>query len=165
MALAMALPLVGCGPSFNGRIYEGNGVKFVAGERPSSWRAIEVEGTLLSFRDDEHEATIAVSGRCGKDAEDVPLAALTQHLFLQFTDRKISEQRVVAMDGREAMRTTLTAKLDGVEKAFATYVLKKDGCVWDFLYISRPERFSSDVQKFDQFVAGFRALTSRVGGD
>jgi hypothetical protein len=165
MVLTMVLSLVSCGPSFNGRIFDGKGVRFVAGEQPPAWRGIEADGTLLTFRDDEHDATIGVNGRCGKDAEDVPLVALTQHLFLQFTERKVTDQQVVAMDGREAMRTTLTAKLDGVERAFAIYVLKKDGCVWDFLYVSRPQSFSSEVRKFDQFVAGFHALTSHVGGD
>ena len=45
-----------------------------------------------------------VNGRCGKDGEDVPLASLTQHLFLGFTEREIDcEQTVVPFDGREAM--------------------------------------------------------------
>jgi len=163
--IAALLLLAGCGPSFNGRLYQGKGIKFEAGEMPSCWHGIEAEGTLLSFRDDEHDATIAVNGRCGKDAEDVPLGALTQHLFLQFTERKITEQRLQPMDGREAMRTILTAKLDGVEKAFAIYVLKKDGCVWDFLYVSRPEGISAELPKFDRFVAGFHAISGQAGSN
>ena len=163
--LVAAALIAGCGPSFNGRVYQGHGIQFQTGEAPGSWRRIDVNGALLAFRDDAREATVAVNGRCGRDAEDVPLQALTGHLFLEFNDRKLLEQRVVAMDGREALRTTLTAKLDGVRKAFATYVLKKDGCVYDLLYISRPETFSAGLPQFEAFVSGFRAMTSRVAGD
>jgi hypothetical protein len=157
--------LSGCGPSFNGRLYEGHGVRFQVSEAPASWRRIDATGALLAYRDDAKDATIAVNGRCGRDAEDVPLQALTRHLFLQFTDQDVTEQRVVQMDGREALRTRMTARLDGVQKAFATYVLKKDGCVYDLLFISRPESFAAGVEAFDVFAAGFRGMTNKVQGD
>ena len=83
-----------------------------------------------------------MNGRCGVDGEDVPLAALTQHLFLRFTEREIVEQAVVPFDRREAMRTVVIAKLDGVPMKFDVWVLKKDGCVYDLDYMAaaRPLR-------------------------
>ena len=57
---------------------------------------------------------------------------------LHFVIGKVSfsEQQLVEMDGREALRTHLIAKLDGVPKRFTVYVLKKDGCVYDFLHVA-----------------------------
>lgn len=162
--LALLVQAAGCGPSFDGRLYDGHGIRFISGEPAASWRQIEVGGALLAFRDDAKEATVAVNGRCGKDAEDTSLQALTQHLFLLFTERRIEEQRLGSLDGREALRTTMVAKLDGVEKSFAVWVLKKDGCVYDFLYISRPETFSGGVTRFDAFVQEFRAQTDATRG-
>ncbi len=140
-------------PSFDGRVYHGDGMTFRVGPVPQSWREIEVDGTLLAFRDDHSTATVAVSGRCGLDGDDVPLASLTHHLFLQFTEREVIDQKLVTLDGREAMRSELTAKLDGVPKYFLVYVLKKDGCVYDFLRIAPAER--RDAVGFEQFVQGF----------
>ena len=77
---------------------------------------------------------------------------------MSFTDRETLHQTVVPMDGREAMHTILSAKLDGVPKAFDAFVLKKDGCVYDFVYITPPAKFEANRAPFERFVAGFRTL-------
>ena len=120
---------------------------------PESWRRIEATGALLAFRDDARRATVAVNGRCGLDGDDVPLEALTHHLFLQFTERELVSQNRVDLDGREALRTEIVAKLDGVKKHYVVYVLKKDGCVYDFVYVSPGA---------DAGEAGVRALRARL---
>jgi hypothetical protein len=163
LALTGLTALGGCGgPQFDGTVYQAGNVAFRVGPTPATWRRIEVSQAALAFRDDTRDATIAVNGRCGLDGEDVPLAALTQHLFLAFTDREILEQKVVPMDGREGMNTLLSAKLDGVPKKFNVWVLKKDGCVYDFLYIARPDRFDKGVTEFDRFVQGFATVTTHA---
>lgn len=159
VAFALVLALAcGCGAAFDGTTYRRGGVAFRVGERPASWRPIHAEGTGLAFRDDEANATIAVSGRCGKDAEDVPLPSLTQHLFLMFTEREILQEELVPFDGREALHTVMRAKLDGVPKQFDVWVLKKDGCVYDLYFIAQPDRFDAGVPAFRKFVTGFAAV-------
>jgi len=103
------------------------------------------------------DATVAVNGRCGVDGDDVPLASLTQHLFLQFTDRTQLSQKTVGLDGREALRTEISAALDGVKKHYLVYVLKKNGCVYDFMYIAADSAPGSRAD-FERFVQGFAAL-------
>ena len=153
---AVALLLAACaGPSFDGRVYRGEELAFRIGPVPSRWRQIEVSEALLAFRDDTHGATIAVNGRCGKDGDDVPLQALTHHLFLHFTDRELVSQEVLPMDGRDAMRTELVAELDGVPKRFTVYVLKKDGCVYDFMHIAESGASALGRAQFERFVRGF----------
>jgi hypothetical protein len=160
LALSLFAVLAGCGGArFNGQVYRGEGLAFRVGAVPPAWRRIDTSQGLLAFRDDEQSATVLVNGRCGKDADDVPLSALTQHLFLMFTDRNIEEEENVPFDGREARRTVLSAKLDGVPKRFEAVVLKKDGCVYDFVLISEPASFAQARPGFDQFVSGFHAET------
>jgi hypothetical protein len=152
---------VGCASAnFDGKVYRNEEVAFRVGPVPSSWREIEVEGALIAFRDDSAETTVAVGGRCGKDADDVPLQSLTHHLFLHFTDRDVLSQKLVRLDGREALRTELEASLDGVAKRYTIYVLKKDGCVYDFMRIAAPNALGSKEHGFERFVAGFATLES-----
>lgn len=165
LALSIGLPLslsVGAcgGPAFNGTVYRNEDIAFQVAPPPPTWQRIEVTSTALAFRDEANDATIAVNGRCGKDAEDVPLRSLTQHLFMQFTDRTIEREEVVPFDEREAMHTVLVAKLDGVPKKFDIWVLKKDGCVYDLLFIARPSSFEEGVASFRQFARGFSTLKS-----
>ncbi len=152
------LPLGCARPGFDGSTYRDTEVAFRVGPVPSSWHQIDVSETRLAFRDDAAQALIAVGGRCHRDGDDVPLEALTHHLFLHFTDRHIEDQQALALDGREALRTELSAELDGVPRSFVIVVLKKDGCVYDFMLITPPESIERSRADFDHFVAGFAAL-------
>lgn len=153
----IALSALGCGGAqFDGHTYRGEGLAFRVGPVPDGWRELQASHALLAFRDDADGATIGVNGRCGQDGDDVPLEALTHHLFIHFTDRELKSQQTLALDGRDALRTEIVAELDGVPKAFTIYVLKKDGCVYDFLYIADVGRGAPE--QFDRFVTGFRTL-------
>jgi hypothetical protein len=150
--------LVACASSsFDGQVYRSGDLAFRVGPVPSSWRSIEASGALLAFRDDDASSTVALNGRCGLDGDDVPLEALTHHLFLQFTDRELVSQNRVDLDGREALRTEIVAELDGVKKRYVVYVLKKDGCVYDFLYVSPTA--GDGRNEFEHFVRGFGTLS------
>ena len=160
-ALVIAgLALLACGgKAFDGRVVRSDDVRFRLGEVPAGWHEGEIDGALVAFRDDGARAMTLVNGRCGKDADDVPLRALTQHLFLYFTGRTppSEHERTVRLDGREALRSELEADLDGVRRHFVTYVLKKDGCVYDFVLVT-PGASSPAVPAFDRFVGGFGTL-------
>jgi hypothetical protein len=144
--------------SFDGQVYRNGPLHFRVARVPSNWRAIDADNALLAFRDDPANATLAINGRCGVDGDDVPLASLTQHLFLEFTDRELMAQTPLSLDGREALRTEINASLDGVKKHYVVYVLKKDGCVYDFMYIAGDGHDSGALASFDGFVRGFATL-------
>lgn len=149
-----------CGAAFDGTTYHRDGVTFRVPAPPASWQRIDADGASLAFRDTSASATVMVSGRCGRGEDDVPLPALTQHLFLQFTDREQLAQEVVPFDGREAMHTVTSAKLDGVAKKFDVWVMKKDGCVYDMIFLADPARFDAGVGEFRKFVGGFSTARS-----
>jgi hypothetical protein len=157
-AVAGCAVLSACASSSSSSVVRGPEADFALGPVPPSWHHIDVSDALVAYRDDTLDATTAVNARCGKDADDVPLEALRRHLFIYFTDREISHEEKLALDGREALKTVLRARLDGVQKAFVVYVLKKDGCVYDFMYISDPRTLEGGQAAFDRFVSGFRTI-------
>jgi hypothetical protein len=70
----------------------------------------------------------------------------------------VLNEETVPMDSREALRTHLYAKLDGVRRELLLYVLKKDGCVYDFSLVAPPgTSFSSARQVYEELVGRFRA--------
>jgi hypothetical protein len=156
--IVLCVSSVACASNtYDGRVYRNDELAFRIGPVPENWRPIEASDALLAFRDDAGKATIAVNARCGLDGDDVPLAALTQHLFLQFTERRVENQDLVRMDGREALRTQIVAALDGVSKRYTVYVLKKDGCVYDFLHIA-DDASETREQSFEHFVRSFSTV-------
>ncbi len=157
-AAALSLLALGCTrPGFDGTTYRDAEVAFRVGPVPPTWHRIEVSETRLAFRDDQAQSLVAVGGRCNRDGDDVPLEALTHHLFLHFTDRSVGSQEHFNLDGREALRTEISAELDGVPRSFVIVVLKKDGCVYDFMLITPPGALDRSRPEFDRFVTGFSA--------
>lgn len=158
---AVLAALGACGGSgFNGHVYHGERFAFAVGPVPARWRKLDVSHAALAFRDDRDEATIAANGRCRGEADDVPLKSLTQHLFMRFTERQIERQEVVPFDQREAMHSVVVAKLDGVPMKFDVWVMKKDGCVYDLMYMAPPDRFGRGSLEFSRFVSGFHTVSS-----
>ncbi|WP_437761689.1 hypothetical protein WMF27_03410 [Sorangium sp. So ce281] len=156
--LAVAIALAGCGgSSFDGTVYRGTDVAFRVPPAPASWKRLEVSDAAVAYRDDANGATIALNGRC-RNEEDIPLVSLTNHLFLHFTEREALKQEVVPFDGREAMHTVMSAKLDGVPKVFDIWVLKKNGCVYDMLLIADPAGYAASEPAFTRMVRGFSTL-------
>ncbi|MBW2455003.1 MAG: hypothetical protein JRI68_10855 [Deltaproteobacteria bacterium] len=158
-SLAVVAAGAGCAASgFDGAVYHGDGFSFRIPPPPTSWSRLDASNAALAFRDEANRGTIMIHGRCGLDGDDVPLAALTAHLFLQFTEREIETQEIVPFDGREAMHTVLDAKLDGVAMRYDVWVLKKDGCVYDLLYLAPKASFAGGRASFEALVRGFATV-------
>ncbi len=154
--------LLGCGhaDSFDGRVLRKPGVEIQVGPIPAGWRRIRVDGADLAFRDDARGGSVLFDVRCGGRDEDAPLSVLTGHLIMGTTEREFDAQDTVPFDRREALHTLLRAKLDGVPMQYDLYVMKKDGCVYDFVYVAPPGRFAEGASEFEGFVAGARTAST-----
>ncbi len=158
-AAALGAATAGCATTgLEAGVYRGDGFAVRVPPRPNGWELIDVNDVALAFRDAPSAGTILLNGRCDKDGDDVPLASLTQHLFMRFTEREVTREETVPFDGREALHTVMTAKLDGVPRSFSVWVVKKDGCVFDLVYFADPDRFASGGARFDAFATQLRVL-------
>ena len=165
-ALALvAVALLGtasCGhaQSFDEGVLRKGGLAVRVGPVPSGWRRIQVDGADLAFRDDERSGSALFNVRCGRRDDDAPLAVLTNHLVMGTTEREFDAQDTVPFDGREALHSLLRAKLDGVPMQYDIYVMKKDGCLYDLVYVAPPGRFADGAADFERFAKGLRTEAS-----
>jgi hypothetical protein len=163
-ALSLSLAVVGCGgggPHLRGNVYEDAEARYRIGDLGSGWQPVHVAAANdLAWNDPRTGAIVQVNASCDP-AADIPLSVLTNHLLAGFTGRDVREQAVVPMDGREALRTHLVARLDGVSRELLFYVMKKNECVYDLALIApEGESFTSALLQFEPFVQGF---TTEVG--
>ena len=162
IALAVLIAVAACGGpavrSFDGTTFRAGPIAFQVPPKPASWRAVEVTDASLAYRDEPHGASILVNARCRRPDEGTPLVALTNHLLMGSTARDVVSQEVEPFDGREALHTKMRARWDGVPIAFDIYVAKKDGCIYDFVYMGDPAAFDVGSRQFEGFVRGFRTL-------
>lgn len=146
---------------FDGVEYRDQDVAFRLGQVPSGMRQLDSSEAQVTLVNDQLGTSIAIGARCGQDSDDVPLRALVQHLFLQFTERRIIAEKELRLDGRAALDTELTAELDGVHRHFVVVVLKKDGCVYDMYHVDGGGDRAGLTQSrtdFRKMVAGFRTI-------
>jgi hypothetical protein len=157
-ALALATACGGSRPAFDGTVFRQGAVAFRVPKVPSGWTRVDVTDAALAFRDGAHDGSVLVNARCGEKDGDAPLVALTNQLVMGTTERAQSLEETLPFDGREARHTRMTAKLDGVPRDFDIFVLKKDGCVYDFVYVSAPEHAALGTPEFEGFVRGFHTV-------
>ncbi len=157
-ALALATACGASRPAFDGTVFHHGAVAFRVPAVPAGWTRLQVPDAALAFRDEAHDASVLVNARCGEKDGDAPLVALTNQLVMGTTERAHTLEETVPFDGREARHTRMTAKLDGVARDFDIFVMKKDGCVYDFVYVSAPEHAVAGAPDFEGFVKGFHTV-------
>ena len=153
----LALGLFGCGGgTYEQGVFREGEIRYSIGTPGSGWRRVDVNSdNNLAWANTDTGDIIQVNATCEPE-NDIPLQSLTMHLLIGFTERNTRAQAVVPMDGREALRTEVTAKLDGVPRELVLYVLKKDNCVYDFALVAAAGgAFETKATSFDHFVAGF----------
>ncbi|WP_338872096.1 hypothetical protein [Myxococcus stipitatus] len=135
-------------------------VRYRVGELPKGWRRVWLEDNDLAFSETGTGRALSVNATC-KGHDDPSLQVLTRHLLMGFTERQEVSQRLMALDGREALRSRYLAKMDGVPVELELVVLKKDNCVFDFTYVAPPGMAQERMPDFDALLSGFKS--ERVG--
>jgi len=160
---SLAILVTGCAHAPRGHI-EARGdhdrvcagdVCYRIGALDERWRLVHQEGASVGFYSDAVGGVIEANATCRDDADAAPLSALTRQLLIGYTERDLGSQELVQLDGREALRTRLTAKLDGVPMALDVFVMKRNGCIFDLSYAAPPDLAARGEADFGRFVAGF----------
>ncbi|HEY2515946.1 MAG TPA: hypothetical protein VGI39_33980 [Polyangiaceae bacterium] len=166
LAALLVAAVAACGGSqkkLDAGVYRSGGVAFRIGDVPPDWQPLDVEHATLAYRDEAHHASILLDARCNQKDDDVPLLALTDHLVAGTTAREYATQDTIPFDGREALHSRLTAKLDGVPREYDIFVLKKDSCVYDFVYVAEPNQAPEGAGAFERFVGTFHTVATSSG--
>jgi hypothetical protein len=155
------LPLLGCtSHTFQQGVFAKDGVRYRVGELSRGWRPLDVQSNDLAYISNDSPHSLAVNATCAPDG-DASLEVLTQHLLMGFTDRELLDEKRAPMDGRDSLRSHYKAKLDGVPVEMMLVVMKKDGCVYDFTYLSPPGRFDEKRPSFERVLSEFHAEETR----
>lgn len=89
------------------------------------------------------------------DQGDSSLEQYTDHLRIDWTQWKPLERHEERLAGRAALRTVSQGRLDGVLLQCEFVVMKKNGCLFDFMYVARPDAFENGRSQFQKVVEGF----------
>ena len=131
-------------------------VRYRMGELSAPWHRVSLKENDVAWTLPTDGHSIAVNSTC-QGYEDAPLPVLTRHLLVGFAEPQLVEQQSVVLDGREALRSRYQAKLDGVPIELLMVVMKKNGCVYDFMYVSPAGRFEERLADFERVIQPFKS--------
>ena len=122
-------------------------VNYTTGDPGDQWTRVVLESTNVAWHNPALAAGILVNSHC-EGVKDAPLEGLTGELMMGSTEREVLSQTLKPFAGREALETIALAKIDGVPRQRALFVLKKDGCVYDVVYDAPPQRFEAGLAAY-----------------
>lgn len=154
------LAATGCHGWRGSNHYEARGNKeatYAFGEPGSGWRPLrkDVPDVQVAWLNPELVGMIELHGQC-EDQGDSSLEQYTDHLRIDWTEWNVIEQEQTRLAGRDALRTVVTAELDGVPRKMEMWVVKKNGCLFDLRYSTDPETFTRGLDDFRKVVQNFR---------
>jgi hypothetical protein len=151
--------ILGCATgSFEGSVFRDSETAYRVGPLDPRWHRFDLSDANLAFHDDAG-GTILANAFCS-DISDVPLDVLTNQALMGLEQKQETAREVVTLDGRSALKTRLSATLDGVPVDLELVVTKKDGCTYDFELVTGTsgQTFADREPGFWQFVEGFQQL-------
>lgn len=117
----------------------------------------------LAFQHDQTAAIISINSACREKQrshdEQLPLQdrlkTYTQrlHFGFQIDSRKESASKI---DGFSAWEVTVRGKLEEEPVMMRTVVFERKNCVYDLMYMTRPEHFPKHEIAFSEFLASLK---------
>ncbi len=139
-----------------GRAMTGHG-HFEVGKLPPSWGSPKIRLRQLVYENDAIDATIVTDALCGPKFDDAPLPKLARELFRRLGRPQFDEEKNFILDGRTALGLQGFGNLDGIPIRMKVVVMKKDFCLYDFVYFAPPKTYRQGVGDFEGYLHGFRA--------
>ena len=103
-------------------------------------------------------STISLNSSCKKSNSysQHQLSDFTNTLLMGFSRIKEKHQTVTMISKKEALQTTILGKIENQKIKVRTIVTQINDCIYDFMYISRPQFFEKEEADFSYFVTSTR---------
>jgi hypothetical protein len=87
---------------------------------------------------------------------EADLRSLTDVLLLGAHNVTLRDERPATVQGTPALQTTMRGSMNREEVMIRTVVLRRKTCIYDLVYVARPDTFAINEQDFTHFVASLR---------
>ncbi len=79
-----------------------------------------------------------------------------RQLLLGFSDIDKKDEKKVTVSGRPGLESTIEGTMSGRPMKIRAVVLPRRECIYDLMFIARPEHFASQQDTFSKFLDSFR---------
>ena len=108
------------------------------------------------WRNPKNGNNISYFSQCD-DKADPELESIRNELALGLHDYHVLSSNRFPYNGREALRSVIKGKVDGVETQMDVVVFKRNNCIYTLSLVGLAAKAQEDGKIFSQFVEGFQA--------
>ena len=123
----------------------------------SDWSVAADSKADLELRHQDGLAAMLANAECDDRTKSRSAGLLLGQLLIGLHDRATIEQNEVSVNGQQALHRVLDGRVaaGGATTRIEAYVLKDQGCVYDFAYAAPPASFEAWRADFRRFVESF----------
>ncbi len=121
----------------------------------SSFTKLDHDQTDLAWQNQKNGNTIAVLSECSEN-RDPSLNDLENEMLQVLSNTKISSTQNLVFEDREALRSVIEGKVDGIPVKVDVLTFKKNSCAYTLTYMGRANGFDKDQVVFERFLKGFK---------
>jgi hypothetical protein len=126
-------------------------------EAPAGWVTVNPGGADYSWWNSDSGATIYTDSNCEHHFEDSPLIRLVEAQVVALDEVELLHTESRTIMGRAGLSTLHHGSIDGVRVSVRTTVVKRNGCVYDFVMVGPIGQDTSLSESYDSLVASFEA--------
>lgn len=119
-------------------------------------QSTDISDTAFQARDTGAIISINSACRTQKSPGAISLRESSQLLVMGMTDITYEERKDIAVQNRPALETTIEGKMNAQPTKIRTVVVQKNDCLFDLMYIARPEVFVRHEDEFRRFLLSLR---------
>jgi hypothetical protein len=117
----------------------------------------------VAYQSKKNASVISLNSACrpsnarpeNKSVEE-DLRSLTDVLLLGANNVTLRDERPLVVQNTPALQTTLRGAMNREIVMLRTVVLRRNTCIYDLVYVARPDTFAANEQEFTHFVASLR---------
>ena len=115
--------------------------------------AKDVDG---AWRNSKTGSFITFLSECS-EASDPTLESVRNEVIRGVTDVQIHRSETTTYQAREALRTVVVGRVDGVSSTVDLLIFKRNGCTYVLNLVALPQSYAPDLPPFDRFIREFKA--------
>ncbi len=112
----------------------------------------------VTFQHATYASIIALNSACRRAQDPISndRKTLTTQLLLGITEPAQREEEEIRVSGLPGLQTTVRGGAGGESMRIRTVVVKRERCVYDLIFISKPEHFDKNSEDFSKFVSSLK---------
>lgn len=129
-----------------------------SGESDLSEDEQEIQTSDLTFQSERTASIISLNSACRERIRESgrSLSEYTDLLLLGMSSIRQRNEAADRVAGLGALRTVVEGRMGGEAVKVQTVVLRKGRCIYDLMYVAKPENYEEELSSFDRFVSSLR---------